>query len=58
MKTLFGTDLGSYTFDKTLGVITIAGIASLTNAEQVLLVTDTTTNTMFYNFANSCVGIL
>ena len=53
MKTLVGTDLGSYTFDKTLGVITIAGIASLTNAEQVLLVTDTTTNTMFYNFASS-----
>jgi len=52
MKTLVGSDLGSYTFDKNADKISISGLFGiLTKPEQVLLVTNTSSNTMMYNFA-------
>ena len=52
MKTLVGSDIGSYTFNASNGQITISGITALTSDEQILLVTNTTDNVMLYNFAS------
>lgn len=55
MKKLVGHDIGTYTFDKTAKTVTLSGIPPIT-LEQILLITNTTSNTIIYNFAVSGLG--
>ena len=53
-KVLIGSDIGSYSFNKTAKTITFSGfVASL---ERILLVTDTTNNTIIYQFNDATKG--
>jgi hypothetical protein len=53
-KVLIGSELGSYSFDKTTKKITFSGFnASL---ERILLITDVTNNTVIYQFNDPNLG--
>lgn len=53
-KILIGSELGSYTFNKTAKTILFSGfVASL---ERLLLITDTTNNTIIYQFNDPTKG--
>jgi hypothetical protein len=54
-KQLIGVNLGSYTFDATNKQVTLSGIDPLT-LDQILLITNVTTNTIIYNFADPTLG--
>lgn len=54
-KQLIGVNLGAYTFDATNKQVTLSGIDPLT-LDQILLITNVTTNTIIYNFADSTLG--
>jgi hypothetical protein len=54
MKQLIGSDIGSYTFNASTGTITFTGVTL--RLDQILLITDTTTNTIIYNFAQAGYG--
>lgn len=54
MKQLIGKDIGSYVFDKTAKTVTFSGV-SITQ-EQILLITNTTAQTIIYSFADSTLG--
>ena len=57
MKKLLGTDaVGSYTFTPAANTITLSGLAQTMALENFLLITNTTTNTIIYNFADSTTG--
>jgi hypothetical protein len=53
-KVLIGSDLGSYTFDKVAKTITFSGFTA--SLERVLMVTDTTNNTIIYQFNDPTKG--
>lgn len=54
MKQLIGKDIGSYAFDKTAKTITFSGVTI--TQEQILLVTNTTSQIIIYSFADSSIG--
>jgi hypothetical protein len=57
MKKLLGTDaVGSYTFTPAANTITLSGLAQTMALENFLLITNTTANTIIYNFADSTTG--
>jgi hypothetical protein len=57
MKKLLGTDLtGSYTFNPAANTITFSGLRQDIALENILLITNTTANTIIYNFADSTTG--
>jgi len=57
MKKLLGTDLtGSYTFNPAANTITFSGLRQDISLENILLITNTTANTIIYNFADSTTG--
>ena len=57
MKKLLGTDLtGSYTFDPSAKTITFSGLGQSIDLQNILLITNTTANTIIYNFADSSSG--
>jgi hypothetical protein len=52
MKKLLGTDIkGSYTFNPAARTITFSNLASNISLENILLITNTTANTIIYTFA-------
>lgn len=53
-KILIGSELGSYSFDKTAKTITFSGFTA--SLERLLLVTDTTNNTIIYQFNDPLKG--
>lgn len=55
MKQLIGVDLGSYTFNKTAKTVTLSGINTIP-LEQVLLITNVTSNVVIYQFNNPALG--
>ena len=54
-KLLIGHDVGTYTFNKTAGTITLATVPTLA-LEQFLLITDTTAGIVIYQFNNPALG--
>ena len=57
MKKLLGTDLtGSYTFNPAANTITFSGLRQNISLQNILLITNTTANTIIYNFADSTTG--
>lgn len=57
MKKLLGTDLtGSYTFNPAANTITFSGLRQDIALQNILLITNTTANTIIYNFADSTTG--
>ena len=57
MKKLLGTDaVGSYTFTPAANTITLSGLVQTMALQNFLLITNTTTNTIIYNFADSTTG--
>jgi hypothetical protein len=57
MKKLLGTDLtGSYAFNPGAKTITFAGLGQTIDLQNILLITNTTANTIIYNFADSTSG--
>jgi hypothetical protein len=57
MKKLLGTDaVGSYTFTPAANTITLSGLAQTLSLQNFLLITNTTANTIIYNFADSTTG--
>ena len=57
MKKLLGTDaVGSYTFTPAANTITLSGLAQTVSLQNFLLITNTTANTIIYNFADSTTG--
>jgi hypothetical protein len=57
MKKLLGTDLsGSYTFNAAAKTITFSGISESITLSNILLITNTTANTIIYNFADPLTG--
>lgn len=53
-KVLIGSDLGGYTFNKVAQTITFSGFTA--SLERVLMVTDTTNNTIIYQFNDATKG--
>lgn len=53
-KILIGSELGSYSFNKTAKTITFTGFTA--TLERLLLITDVTNNTIIYNFADPTLG--
>lgn len=53
-KILIGSELGSYSFNKTAKTITFTGFVA--NLERVLLITDVTNNTVIYQFNDATLG--
>jgi len=53
-KVLIGSDLGEYTFNKVAQTITFSGFTA--SLERVLMVTDTTNNTIIYQFNDPAKG--
>lgn len=53
-KILIGSELGSYSFNKTAKTITFSGFAA--TLERLLLITDTTNNTIIYQFNDPLKG--
>ena len=57
MKKLLGTDaVGSYTFTPASNTITLSGLAQDVSLQNFLLITNTTANTIIYNFADPTTG--
>ena len=57
MKKLLGTDTaGSYTFDPIAKTITFSNLAQSLTLANILLITNTTANTIIYNFADPTSG--
>jgi hypothetical protein len=57
MKKLLGTDLtGSYVFDPSAKTITFSSLGQAIDLQNILLITNTTANTIIYNFADSSSG--
>ena len=57
MKKLLGTDTaGSYTFDPIAKTITFSNLAQSLTLANILLITNTTANTIIYNFADPLSG--
>ena len=57
MKKLLGTDaVGSYTFTPAANTITLSGLTQAIALQNFLLITNTTANTIIYNFADSTTG--
>jgi hypothetical protein len=57
MKKLLGTDtVGSYTFDPTAKTVTFSNLAQSLTLANILLITNTTANTIIYNFADPTTG--
>lgn len=57
MKKLLGTDTaGSYTFDPTAKTVTFSNLAQSLTLANILLITNTTANTIIYNFADPTTG--
>jgi predicted extracellular nuclease len=57
MKKLLGTDLtGSYAFNPGSKTITFSGLGQSIDLQNILLITNTTANTIIYNFADSTSG--
>ena len=57
MKKLLGSDIsGSYTFDPGAKTITFSGLSQDITLANILLITNTTANTIIYNFADSTNG--
>jgi len=57
MKKLLGTDLtGSYAFNPGAKTIAFAGLGQSIDLQNILLITNTTANTIIYNFADSTSG--
>ena len=57
MKKLLGTDLkGSYAFNPGAKTITFADLGQSIDLQNILLITNTTANTIIYNFADSSSG--
>ena len=57
MKKLLGTDLtGSYIFNPAAKTITFSGLRQSISLQNILLITNTTANTIIYNFADSTTG--
>lgn len=54
MKQLIGKDIGNYVFDKTAKTITFSNVSF--TQEQILLITNTTIQTIIYSFADSTLG--
>lgn len=55
MKQFVGTEVGGYTFDAAAGTVTLTGLDTL-NLEQVLLITNVTTNQVIYQFNTPALG--
>lgn len=53
-KILIGSELGSYTFNKAAKTITFTGFTA--SLERLLLITDTTNNTIIYQFNDPLKG--
>lgn len=53
-KVLIGSELGSYTFNKTAKTITFSGFTA--SLERLLLITDSTNNTPLYQFNSPSLG--
>lgn len=59
MKKLLGTDTaGSYTFDPTAKTVTFSNLAQSLTLANILLITNTTANTIIYNFADPTTGAI
>lgn len=59
MKKLLGTDTaGSYTFDPIAKTITFSNLAQSLTLANILLITNTTANTIIYNFADPTTGAI
>jgi len=57
MKKLLGTDLtGSYAFNPGAKTITFSRLGQSIDLQNILLITNTTANTIIYNFADSTSG--
>jgi len=57
MKKLLGTDTaGSYTFDPIAKTVTFSDLAQSLTLANILLITNTTANTIIYNFADPTSG--
>lgn len=57
MKRLVGTDItGSYTFNPAAKTVTFTGLAYNLTLANILLITNTTANTIIYNFADATTG--
>lgn len=57
MKKLLGTDTaGSYTFNPTAKTVTFSNLAQSLTLANILLITNTTANTIIYNFADPTSG--
>lgn len=57
MKKLLGTDaVGSYIFTPASNTITLSGLAQAVSLQNFLLITNTTANTIIYNFADPTTG--
>ena len=57
MKKLLGTDtVGSYTFNPTAKTVTFSNLAQSLTLANILLITNTTANTIIYNFADPLSG--
>ena len=57
MKKLLGTDaVGSYIFTPASNTITFSGLTQAIALQNFLLITNTTANTIIYNFADSTTG--
>ena len=57
MKRLVGTDIvGGYTFNPAAKTITFTGLQYTITLANILLITNTTANTIIYNFADSTNG--
>ena len=55
MKNLIGIDIGSYSFNPIAHTITLGGVPTL-KKEQLLIITNVTSNVMLYNFADPTIG--
>lgn len=53
-KVLIGSDLGTYSFNKTAKTITFSGFTA--SLERILLITDVTANTVIYQFNDGTLG--
>lgn len=55
-KKIIGVDIGEYYFNPINKTITLSGIEDLFTLENLLLITNVTSNIMLYNFADSELG--
>ncbi len=57
MKLLVGQDIGSYSFNPATRQVTISGIPDAISLEQLLIITNVTSNVIIYNFADPALGV-